>query len=150
MNWVFRQGSGWLQGPQGNNIFIQLEWMDSGRGWNPTSSGDKYYYYRVLLIQMAWDVCYCALSGWFRKQESASLSSIMLIQFDHGCPSCHPGPQKASKKQKDNGYECISVDLGNGQSKVRGFPRKEPGPDLETYGIVFQFSYHHRFLSVLV
>lgn len=25
MNWIIRQGSEWLQGPQGNNIFIQLE-----------------------------------------------------------------------------------------------------------------------------
>lgn len=47
MNWVIRQGSGWLQGPQGNNIFIQLEWMDSGRGWNPTSSGDNTTEYGV-------------------------------------------------------------------------------------------------------
>lgn len=28
----------------------------------------------------------------------------------------------------DNGYECISVDLGSGQSKVQWFPRKRPGP----------------------
>lgn len=39
MNWVIRQGSGWLQGPQGNNTIYsigmdgQWPWLESYKQW---------------------------------------------------------------------------------------------------------------------
>lgn len=99
--------------------------MDSGRGWNPTSSGDnttEYYWYKW--PGMFVTVLYRDDS---RNKSVNHYPPLCWFEFDHNC-LCHPGPQKGPKKPMDNGYECISVDFGSGQSKVQGFPRKRPGP----------------------
>ena len=124
------------------SIFIQLEWMDSGRGWNPTTSGDKYYY-RVLLIQ--WPRVSLCLIGMFPETGVRAYHCPLLVVSNLTLTvHCYSGPEKGPKTDIQLAMNAFLWTSVMDKPGYKGFQEKNPALILERYRVLYSHPVYSR------
>ena len=116
--------------------------MDSGRGWNPTTSGDKYYY-RVLLIQ--WPRMSLCLIGMFPETNVRAYHCPLFV-VSNLTITVH-AIQDRRRGQKTDGQLAMNAFLWTSATDnpgYTGFQEKNPALILERYRVLYSHPVYSR------
>lgn len=124
--------------------------MDSGRGWNPTSSGDNTTEYGVR-TSIDTNGLGCLLLCLIGMIPETRECIIILRYADSNLTMTAYVIQDRRRGQKNRWTMAMNAFLwtsAKANPRYKVFQEKNPALTLEryVYGIVFQISYHHRLL----